>query len=119
MFSDSEMSANMLFFSMKEMKLDGVKDNNNAGIGINLGSGSHYIKDVHLDHLWVNKFSEDGIKIQRSGWGYLFENMIIEYNKGNGITITNTGNSSDFKLYFSKIIANDGHGIELEDPSLH
>ena len=116
MFSDSAMTSNQLFFSLKEMKIDGNKDYNTAGIGINLGSGAHYNIDVHFDHLWINKFSDDAIKMQQKCWGYLFNNLVIEYNEGNGITIINTNGNSDFKVHGSKIIANDGHGIYLEDP---
>ncbi len=109
MFNVSAPSA--AFFEISNMKLNGNAQNNTAngnGIWINDTCTDGYIHD-----LWIDDFSNNGIRIEPSGeiWGIRIINCDIEHNLWHGIDLEGTAISRSILIQGNYIHSNSLNGI--------
>jgi len=102
-------TSNEFFFTMTHISLRGNKTNNTAGSGIEI---SGYLKDVQLDHVFIDAFAEHGVYIyDNAAWCPTFANVVVEHCNKDGIILSGQGRARLFSCFLAY---NAWHGLEVQ-----
>ena len=102
-------AGNSYFFLLSQLSLHGNKANNTSGWGVHTGSGgAGNLKDGRLKEIFVQNFKDGGIYIKDS-WGWIIDDVIVEFCEGFGIYLLNEGHHG--KISNVKVRENDGYAL--------
>jgi len=97
------------FFVLREMMLDGNRDNNTLGNGIFTENvAAKLLSDGYIDNCFIRRFSESGIYLKFL-WGWHVTNTISEQNDGEGIRLSGT----NIHVSNCRFLENGTEGIDL------
>jgi hypothetical protein len=101
------------FTEITNMTLSGNKENNSFGWGINNynpANVSGLFLDGRINKIFCQGFVSGGIQLF-SSWGWVIENIVVEFCGGDGIYFSNNGTNG--KISNSKVIQNDKYALHL------
>jgi len=102
-------TSNEFFFTMAHISLRGNKPNNTAGSGMEI---SGHLKDVQLDHVFIDAFAEHGVYIyDNAAWCPTFTNVVVEHCGKDGIVLSGQGRA---RLVSCFLAYNAWHGLEVQ-----
>lgn len=92
------------FLHIENLYLGGAGGTSGNGIAL-----SSQVMDTKLNDLFISSFAGDGV-LANNSWNLQMNNVIAEYNGGNGVTVK-TG--YDCNIYNSKFFNNTGLGVYI------
>lgn len=101
-------AASPFFTRICYMSMFGSRTSQTNGSCIVEGSEDGHILDFRVEHVFIDGFKEDGIRIY-NGWGHILNDVIIENCEGYGVNVIYSPNH--IKIHHCKIISNDKSAI--------
>jgi hypothetical protein len=98
------------FITVKNIFLDGNKNNNTLGNGVYL---NNFTNDVYFENMYVDGFSEHGLKFDNT-WNYKIIGVTSEHNDLDGLKVRD---GNDIYIVASKFLSNGQYGISIGESS--
>jgi len=107
----SSFTRNKLWFTVRDLCMDGNKSNNSNGNGINLQpSGEGHYWDAEFIRVFIHKFAEDGF-ITNDCHGYMISHSPVEFNDGKGIVFDGGSNGV---IESCTVLGNNDTNLDVE-----